>query len=488
MKTHTMASTPKTIFIAINTGFGARYLLRSEILDNLIQAGIRVVVLSPNADEDYFRREFEDKGAVVEKFQFEKCRQYFLGSQLQIFLRELSWYAMPGKHDQGSLAARFKAFKNICRGQGSKAMLRYRLISVLRWPLMHMRWARSLLLSLQEKYFAGHFHRELFERFRPDLLVTTSLGYFDYDQYIMREAKKHGCKRLAAILSWDNTSGKGLPGARAERVVAWTEIMKQELVRYYDLDPELIHVAGVAHFDIYFHPERRMDREELNQRFGLDSEREIIFFGTRTPNKFPWTPDYIRLMAKAIAEERFARPCQLVVRLHPNHFQGSEGKLKFQDILDQYQKIREEYPFVIFNEPRILSRKLPSDMPAEEMRDLASLLAHSAAVISYYSTLMLEASALDVPVINFIMHAHNVNLGKEDRSVQTLAHIRRIVERGAERTAWDMDELIDAVNEALEHPERRREGRRLVTSEELGPNQGAAGRAVADHLIEQIAN
>ncbi|MCB2226146.1 MAG: hypothetical protein KQH53_05660 [Desulfarculaceae bacterium] len=478
----TSMSDSPTIFIAVNNGFGARYLLRSDILPGLIEAGVKVVVLSPNADEEYFRREFEAAGAAVELYDFAACRDYFLSSRAQIFLQELRWYAMPGRHDQGSLGARFAAFKNICDAEGPKAKLRYQLIRLLRRPLMRWRWARRLLLALEERFFAGSAHAELFQRYRPDLVITTSLGYFDYDQYLMREAKRHGARRCAVILSWDNTSGKGLPGASAEHLVAWTGIMKNELVKYYDQDPAKIFVGGVAHFDVYAHPERWTSREELCARFGLDPARPIIFFGTRTPNKFPWTPDYIRLLAEAIQGGRLARPCSLLVRLHPNHFQGGKGGLKFAGILEQYQAIKEEYPFVAFNEPDILSTKLPSDMPAGEMTLLASLVGHSAMVISYYSTLMLEAAAVDKPIINWIMHAHNVHLGAADRSVYTLEHIVRICSRGAERTAEGAEDIIAAINQALEHPGLRAEGRALVKAEELGPNQGRAGKAIAAHL------
>ncbi|MCF8033687.1 MAG: hypothetical protein K9K66_05505 [Desulfarculaceae bacterium] len=477
-----MSTGSPCIFIAVNNGFGARYLLRSDILPGLIQAGVKVVVLSPNADEDYFRQEFEALGASVELFDFKACGSYFLNSQLQIFLKELRWYAMPGRHDQGSLGARFAAFKNICDSQGPKAKLRYQLIRLLRRPLMRWRGARRLLLALEERFFAGNAHRELFERYRPSLVLTTSLGYFDYDQYLMREAKRHGARRCVVILSWDNTSGKGLPGASAEHLVAWTQVMKTELVKYYDQDPAKIFVGGVAHFDVYAHPERWLSRADVCVRFGLDPERPIIFFGTRTPNKFPWTPDYIRLLAEAIQEGRLARPCSLLVRLHPNHFQGEGDGLKFAAILEQYQAIKDEYPFVAFNDPEILSTKLPSDMPAGEMTLLASLVGHSAMVISYYSTLMLEAAAVDKPIINWIMHAHNVHLGADDRSVYTLEHIVRICSQGAERTAEGTEDIIAAINQALEHPELRAEGRALVKAKELGPNQGHAGRAIAAHL------
>jgi len=54
----------RTVFLAITHGWQARLLLRSSFLSQLFEQGgadLRVVVLSPSADEPYFREEFGDR-------------------------------------------------------------------------------------------------------------------------------------------------------------------------------------------------------------------------------------------------------------------------------------------------------------------------------------------------------------------------------------------------------------------------------------------
>src|SRR5436190_21509966 len=58
--------TMPTVMLVVTQGFSARYLLRTGILPRLRERGARVVVLTPNADEPYFRAEMEAAGAVVE--------------------------------------------------------------------------------------------------------------------------------------------------------------------------------------------------------------------------------------------------------------------------------------------------------------------------------------------------------------------------------------------------------------------------------------
>src|SRR4051812_34228307 len=55
------------ILLTITHGFQARMLLRSSVSENLLAAGAELIVLSPNADEPYFRQEFDRPGITLEK-------------------------------------------------------------------------------------------------------------------------------------------------------------------------------------------------------------------------------------------------------------------------------------------------------------------------------------------------------------------------------------------------------------------------------------
>jgi hypothetical protein len=299
----------------------------------------------------------------------------------------------------------------------------------------------------------------------------------------MREARRRKVKTAAVILSWDNSSSKGLSGAKADAVIAWSEAMKNELIKHYEISPEKIFVGGVAHFDVYYRPDALADRNALFERYGMDPHRKLIFFGTRSPNKYPWTGDCIRIMAEAIEKNRFSHPCQLLVRIHPNHYHMQNGTLRYQNILDEFAELKKRYAWVFFNEPRILSFKLPGDMPASEMTEVGAILRHADVMVNYYSTLMLEASIFDLPIINLVKYGHNVLLGKDCRAVVHFEHIQRLISYGAETTVYSDDSLISAINKYLLHREKNRDGRSRVMVEECGLNKGKAGDAIAEHLL-----
>lgn len=487
-KNITHSSNKKTILIAVNIGFSARYLLRTDIIKRLKKAGTRIVIVTPNADEPYFRKEFEDEAVFVEKYEFEKCRAYYNGSRIQYFFRIVRLHTLPGITKDSILNARLTAFKKECLNFKMKGKIQFYLVAMVRALLLRSSFLRQKFLDLECRLFAGDFHRKIFEQYKPSLLITTSLGYFDFDQYIMREARKHRVKVVAVILSWDNSSSKGLPGAKADVAISWSKAMKAELVKYYEVSPEKIFVSGVAYFDIYFRSNSFLSRKALFTKYGMDPERKVIFFGTRSPNKYPWTGDCIRLLGEAIEQDSFSFPCQLLVRLHPNHYQVQNGRYRYQRILDEYEDIKRRYRWVFFNKPQILSHLLSSDMPRSEMIELGSILKYSDVMVNYYSTLMLEASIFDLPIINFVKYGHNILLGKENRAAINFEHIRRVIYRKAEVTVLTDEDLINAISDYLVFPEKDKEGRKRVMLEECGPNRGRAGKVIADYLLGLLKN
>ena len=76
----------QTILIAVNQGFASRYLLRTDIFRVLRASGAKLVVLSPNGDEEYFKKEFEDDNVIVERMNIEAYKAYDK-NRLQRFLR-----------------------------------------------------------------------------------------------------------------------------------------------------------------------------------------------------------------------------------------------------------------------------------------------------------------------------------------------------------------------------------------------------------------
>ena len=484
-----MRAEDKTIFLVVNLGFGARYLLRTDILKTLKASGARIVILSPNADEMYFRQEFEDKNVFVEKLEAEKCAAYRNRSRAQLFLRTVRLHTLSGAHEISTIRDHRRLFRQPFPVKGWKGKLYLAGASLLMEVLSRSRWLRQLLIRVESRLYCGRIHRHLFEKYRPDLLVITSLGYWHPDEYLMREAKAHGALVVPVILSWDNTSGKGMAGAQADYVVAWTHAMKDELVVYHDFAPQRVFVGGVAHFDLYYHPDQLMSREELLARMGLMPDRKLILFATKSPNNYPWNPDIVELLAKAMEAGRFVKPCQLVVRLHPIHFRYKDGQLIFQQVLDEYERLRTRYPFVHFDTPQVLSKRLSLDTPWSDMVRLGSLLQHADVLVNIFSTMALEASIFDLPTIHVAFEGDPRRKTKPRHSIkidEVQVHNQRVVQTGGVRVAHTPEELIEHINSYLTDGSHDASGRLQIKEQECGPFPGSVGRTVAEYLLSLL--
>lgn len=468
---------PATVFLVVHAGYPARYLLRTDILGALMRARARVVILTPNATEEYFRKEFERDGIAVERLNLEACTAYYGRSRIRRQFIRLRANTLSSAGDLITLDDKNADFRRALAGShpGEAMVMR----TVL-WALRRSRWLRHALISLESRLFPGDLHAELFRTHRPDLVVTTSLGYPWSDFLLMREAKRHGAKTLAVVLSWDNPSSKGLGGAHPDHVVAWTETMKRELIDYLDIDPGDISVCGVAHWDVYHRPHADT-RAAFLERFGLDPGRRIILFGTKSPRPYP-NHEIVEILGEAIAQDRFSVPCQLLVRVHPGYFEPG-----VEPMLAEMMAARDRYPHVRYAVPEVLSRKLVLDMPASEMRDLDEMLRYSDVLVNLFSTLSIEAAICDLPVVNVVFDGRESGprlnaVGDPYRPIaidEKQVHNRRIVESGGVSMARDPSELVDMISAYLADPGLHREGRAAIVDREAGPNRGRAGESVA---------
>jgi len=355
-----------------------------------------------------------------------------------------------------------------------------------------VKFLRSLILWAEQAFFSPLLHATVFETHKPDLLVVSSLGTFDYDQFLMREARKRRIPVVSVVLQWDNTTTRGMPGAIPDRVVAWTETMKKELIEINDISPEKIFIGGVAHYDHYYRDATLLSREELFNKLGLDINKKLIFFATKSPNGYAWNTDIAEIILQAIRDNKLIEPCQLVVRLHPIYYRRQNTGFAFQHFLDQFYTLKKHYKELVLNEPAIISKSLDYSMPWDEINMLASILKHSNVVINMFSTLNLEASIFDIPIVNICFEGNSYKGPKKARynigidEVQT--HNQRVIKTGGIMMVYDEYQLIEGINNALKDPKIGGQGRRLIRKNETGPFPGCAGEKIAGYLTGLLEN
>lgn len=477
-----------TLLISLNEGISIRSILQSDIFPTLKKSGIKIVILTPNAEDENFQKKYCSENIFFEKLEMDKYRAYFHRRKIQRLLKPVRWFTLNGKYDISTINDWYqKMYKKERPSRGLRNKIRNFIEDSLIKILRSSKILRKFLIKLESLFFTPSYHSHVFLKHKPDFILLTSLGFFDFDQYIMREGKRHRTKIISAILSWDNTSTRGMAGASPDHVIAWTDIMKKELVELHDIDPEKIVTGGVAQFDHYYKKESIYFPDKFYSHFKLSPERKLIFFATKSPTAFPWNPNITELIADAIENDKFVYPCQLLVRLHPIHFRRRGGELKFKHTLDQYDKISRRYKYVYFNSPHLESTKISFDMPETELSDVASIFHYSDVMINLFSTMNIEASIFDLPIINICFNGgrHYENETPRDIKIdQMQTHNQRIVKTGGIRLVNNKDELIDLINMYLMNPEMDREGRRKIVEQECGPNHGDAGEKIAHHIIE----
>jgi hypothetical protein len=471
----------RTVLLAADQGFSSRYLLRTDIYRTLKASGAHVVILSPHAREPYFAQEFAGENVSLEHYDVEAGLAYVANSWLHRHLRRLRDLTAKQSADLGTFEARRK--RDVARGRW-RQRITDPLMSV---PIMLLRRSRLLrrgLVSLESALFAPRFYEPLFRKYRPDLVVVTSVGNLrGLDALLMREARRHGCKVASVVLSWDNTSSRGIGGATPDFVVAWTPTMKRELVEYQDLKSGQIFVGGVAHWDRYYSVESRT-REELFRQFQLDPGRRLVLFATAAPTGWAeLNVDVVHILGRALVEHALAGSCQVLVRLHPNYFSRNRESTA-RDALRQIEEAAASYTHMRLTAPRLNSRAVTFDLSSEDASDLQDLLRHCDVLVTSFSTVMLEACIFDKPVVNVAFARYSHRMGQSYTAVANYAHLKRILAAGGTRTATTPEELLTCLNAYLLRPELDSDGRMRIREQECGPYPGTAGRRIGEHLLQ----
>lgn len=456
-----MPGPARTVFVVVHLGFIARFFLRTDVLTSLKRAGCRIVVLAPEGALESLRAEFADEQVEVEPLRAPPKRAG-QRSQLWWWTLHLRNYAIGNGHRTRALREKAERFPaRYMAGQPVEQRV-FKLLIHLLW---RSRTLRRALLRLELSRYVEEANGDLFERYRPDLVVTASPGYFKPDARLLREAALHGVPGACVILSWDNPTSKGYRGANPDLVVAWSDRMREQMMEFQDFAPGEVVVGGVPHFDAYYDDDRLPARGELFDRLGLDPERRLVLFATSAPGYYGRDHEIADMLARAVAGDTLGVPAQLVIRVHPNFPSKGVG-------VEDFEAVARAHPHVHLDVPEILPAALTSHMPADDTERLMALIKHCDVLVNVFSTTTLEAFAVDRPVVMI------------ESKATVYEHMALVLESGAAPVASNEEQLIAHVRRYLAHPEHERAERRRIAEQELGPADGRSGERIAATLLE----
>jgi CDP-glycerol glycerophosphotransferase (TagB/SpsB family) len=318
---------------------------------------------------------------------------------------------------------------------------------------------------------------------KPDLVIASTAGW-RLDRYLLREAHLNKVPTMAAIVGWDNPSSYAIRGAPIDYATCWSQLQKQELVRGSDWNPDRVHVGGIPSYDGYFRKEWQLSKEDYFKLHNLDPNRKLISYACSFVHFAPNYPN-VEALAKLISSNVLVEPAQLLIRLHPSHFQD-KPKI-FAEERQQIFALEKQYPNVHVVKPVALGGSL-GYYGGEDMDEKSSMMAHSDVLVTVYSTMVVETAVHDTPIVAAVIDVPG-GWNQPKKFSLSLKKIgnwpthKRFRDAKAGRVARNEKELCDVINHYLKNPSLDAAERKKFIKDEITFIDGTSGKRTAEFIL-----
>ena len=471
------------LMVVADHGLAIVYFLQSDVLPTLLEGGAEVVVLTDDGLVDQINQKFSQPGLIIEGLRLNEARHYFetTAHTVQYWLHFLRWMGGSDRINCEAMNGHLRQMQ-FETSRGGKMLMPFIRLAVA--VLRKNRAARQLLARAQQRYTPS-IYADLFERYQPKAVVASTPGW-RFDRYVLREAAQRGIPTGAVIVGWDNPSSYRLPGAPVQFINCWSEIQKRELVLGSDWQPDQVNIGGIPTYDGYFRKTWLMPKDEYYALHHLDPQRKLLTFACSFVTFSPNIRN-VETLARMVASDSLSEPCQLLVRLHPNHFQ--KGSL-YEGEADQIRKLVRELPHVHLVEPVPLGGEL-GYYSGEDMPEKSSMMAYSDIFLTVYSTMVVETAIHDRPIISVCLDVPGGwnAPGKFSLSLREIGEWpthQRFRWANAGKVVFTEDDLRIAINEYLQDPQQDAQARQKFIRDEVTFTDGSAGKRTGAYLLSKV--
>jgi CDP-glycerol glycerophosphotransferase (TagB/SpsB family) len=263
------------------------------------------------------------------------------------------------------------------------------------------------------------------------------------------------------IASWDHTVGKGIVSPHLRRYVVQNDVMRDDLVRYHDIDSERIVVTGWPQTDVFHRKRPRDEYERVVRELGLEPSRPIVLVMGNTPTNAPFEALFVERLIAWWEQSGAASRFSLLLRPHPRDRQWRE---RFAPALSREGAAVQEPSFT-------------------DLETLATLLEHGDVVVANAGTILLDALVNDRPAV-CVLYDEGAPPG-ESWALKNVSgrHYKSLIESDAFYRADRFEDVTAGIERALAQPGELAAERARVAREVVGEVDGRAAERVADAIV-----
>jgi hypothetical protein len=266
------------------------------------------------------------------------------------------------------------------------------------------------------------------------------------------------------IASWDHTVGKGIVSPHLRRYIVQNDVMRDDLVRYHDIDPARIVVTGWPQTDVFYRRRPRAEYETLLRELGLDPSRPVVLVMGNTPTNAPFEARFVQRLVTWWEETGASDRFSLLFRPHPRDREWRER----------------------FAAASSLDRVAVQEPSFTDLEKLAVLLQHGDCVVANAGTILLDSLVNDRPAV-CVLYDEGAPPG-ESWAMKNISgeHYKALVESDAFYRAHRFEEVTSGIERALSDPSELAGERARVAREVVGEVDGRAATRVVDAILEAV--
>ncbi|MDQ2691933.1 MAG: CDP-glycerol glycerophosphotransferase family protein [Chloroflexota bacterium] len=478
---------PKRVFISADHGMAIIYFLQSDVVPTLLDAGVEVVLLTDDEIKSEISGRFARPGLTVEGLRLKEAAAY--ASKVR---PRLQWLLAYLRRVGGSWRINTEAMDSHIWEVWAENSWKFRLgvwipaaLAIL--VLRSFAFARNFLVRYQNRFIPHpSLYVDLFASYKPDLVIASTAGW-RLDRYLLREANRRGVPTMAAIVGWDNPSSYAIRGAPMDYATCWSQLQKDELVYGSDWEPARVHIGGIPSYDGYFRKQWQLSKNDYFKLHNLDPNRKLISYACSFVHFAPNLPN-VEALAKLVSSDALAEPSQLLIRLHPSHFQD-KPKI-FAEERERIFALAKQYPNVHVVTPVALGGSL-GYYGGEDMDEKSSMMAHSDVLVTVYSTMVVETAVHETPIVAAVIDVPG-GWNKPKKFSLSLKEIgnwpthKRFREAQAGRVASNEKELCEAINLYLKNPSLDAAERTKFIEDEITFVDGSSGKRTAEFILKVL--